>query len=63
MEKKLINKMIINCFKQYYEADSIPISMQDLEILAAQIAAVKEEDPEVDLYEIVNDIVYAFLTD
>jgi hypothetical protein len=64
MEKKLILKMIKNCFKQYYsEIDSLPISSSDLEALAERIIQIKVEQPAVDLYEAVNDTVYEFLTE
>jgi hypothetical protein len=63
MEKKLIMKMIKNCFKQYYsEVDSLPMSSNDLEGLADRIIQIKVEPPTVDLYEAVNDTVYEFLT-
>ncbi|MEH7013459.1 YqzH family protein [Neobacillus niacini] len=63
MEKKLIVKMIKNCFKQYYsEVDSLPMSSEDLEELADRIIQIKVEQPTVDLYEAVNDTVYEFLT-
>lgn len=63
MEKKLIIKMIKNCFRQYYsEADTLPMSEKDLEELANQIIQMKTEQPTVDLYEVVNDTVYEFLT-
>jgi hypothetical protein len=63
MEKKLIIKMIKNCFKQYYsEVDSLPMSSNDLEALADRIIQIKIEQPTVDLYEAVNDTVYEFLT-
>jgi hypothetical protein len=63
MEKKLIIKMIRNCFEQYYsEADSLPMSSNDLEALADRIIQIKVEEPTVDLYEAVNDTVYEFLT-
>ncbi len=64
MEKKLIIKMIKNCFKQYYsEVDSLPMSSGDLEELAERIIEIKNEQPSLDLYEAVNDTVYEFLTD
>ncbi|WP_335556890.1 YqzH family protein [Neobacillus vireti] len=62
MEKKLVVKMIKNCFKQYYETDSNPINEQDLEVLTKQILDLKEGEPQTELYEIVNDVVYEFLT-
>jgi hypothetical protein len=63
MEKKLILKMIKNCFKQYYsEIDSLPMSGSDLEAIADRIIQIKAEQPTVDLYEAVHDTVYEFLT-
>jgi hypothetical protein len=62
MEKKLVVKMLKNCFKQYYETDSIPISAQDLEWLTNRILEWKKGEPAADLYEVINDVVYEFLT-
>ncbi|MGG1675048.1 YqzH family protein [Neobacillus sp. NRS-1170] len=62
MEKKLVVKMIKNCFKQYYEADSMPVDEKDLEVLVNRILQTKDEEPSADLYEVVNDMVYEFLT-
>jgi len=63
MEKKLVIKMVKNCFKQYYEADSTPISEKDLEELVNRVFQIKEEEPTADLIDVVNDVVYEFLTD
>ncbi|MEH7308265.1 YqzH family protein [Neobacillus drentensis] len=62
MDKKLVVKMIKNCFKQYYEADSMPIGEKDLEELTKRIFQLKEEEPTADLYEVINDTVYEYLT-
>ncbi|AZU63233.1 YqzH family protein [Neobacillus mesonae] len=62
MEKKLVEKMIKNCFKQYYEGDSIPLSDKDLEELTNKILQANESALDDDLYAVVNDAVYDFLT-
>ncbi|MDR6998639.1 YqzH family protein [Neobacillus niacini] len=63
MDKKLIIKMIRNCFKQYNaEADSLPMNEKELEELYHQVLRTKTLEPEADLYEVVNDTVYEFLT-
>ncbi|WP_286229068.1 YqzH family protein [Neobacillus mesonae] len=62
MEKKLVEKMIMNCFKQYYEGDSIPLSDKDLEELTNKILQANESALDDDLYAVVNDAVYDFLT-
>ncbi len=54
--------MIKNCFKQYYEADSMPIGEKDLEVLTKRIFQLKEDEPTANLYEVINDTVYEFLT-
>ncbi|MFJ5715640.1 YqzH family protein [Neobacillus sp. NPDC093127] len=61
MEKKLVIKMIRNCLKQYYEADSMPIGDKDLDELTQRIFQIKEDEPTADLFDIVNDTVYEFL--
>jgi hypothetical protein len=63
VDKKLIAKMIQNCFKQYYsDADILPLNSEDMDILCSQILKIKNEEPGIDLYELVNDQVYEFLT-
>lgn len=63
VEKLFIEKMIKNCFKQYgSDMELLPIDAQEIELLYCQICGGKEAEPEADLYEIVNDAVYEFLT-
>jgi hypothetical protein len=63
VEKKLISKMIQNCFKQYYsDVDTLPLNNEDMDMLCNQIVKIKSEEPGIDLYEVVNDRVYEFLT-
>ncbi|MEH7073934.1 YqzH family protein [Neobacillus drentensis] len=62
MDKKLVVKMIKNCFKQYYKEDANPIGDKELEELTNRILQLKEDEPTADLYEVVNDTVYEFLT-
>ncbi|MCQ6278000.1 YqzH family protein [Bacillus sp. EB600] len=63
MDRKLICKMIQNCFKQYYsDADSLPLNKEEMDTLCNKIGKIKCEEPNADLYEVVNDTVYEFLT-
>ena len=62
MEKKLVEKMIKNCLKQYYEPESMPLGSRDLEKLTDRILQTKQEEPAADLFEVVNDVVYEYLT-
>jgi hypothetical protein len=62
VDKKLIWKMIQNCFKQYYSDAELPLNNEDMDMLCNQILKIKSEEPGIDLYEVVNDRVYEFLT-
>jgi hypothetical protein len=63
MEKKLIYKMIENVFKQYYQqGEALPLNEKDYNKLYEEILAVKTEEEQADLYDIINDVVYEFLS-
>lgn len=63
MDKKLIYKMIENVFKQYDpDGDGLPINKSEMENLYNRILEIKAEEPNIDLYEIVNDAIYEFVT-
>jgi ATP-dependent RNA circularization protein (DNA/RNA ligase family) len=58
MEKKLIYKMIRQCFQQYeHEA-----SEADYEKLYERILEELGEEEQIPLYELINDVVYEYLT-
>jgi urate oxidase len=62
MEKPLIEKMIRNCLYQYrHTEDSIPLTKGDYEQLYERILDTYKTG-DVDLYEIVEDVVYEYLT-
>jgi hypothetical protein len=61
MEKKLIRKMVQKCFVQYRHDDSLPFSEAEFEEVYEKIVDLKNEEPETDLHEIINDAVYEFL--
>ncbi|WML25697.1 YqzH family protein [Neobacillus sp. OS1-33] len=63
VDKKLVVKMIKNCFKQYYKGNSTPIGDRDLEELVEKILQTKKEEPGTNLYEVVNDTVYEYLAE
>lgn len=57
MEKKLIYKMLRQCFQQYeHEA-----SEEDYEKLCVRVVE-EAEGAQVALYELINDVVYEYLT-
>lgn len=63
MDKKLVLKMIKQNFKQYYrDLEVNPLSEEDSELLYNQVTKLKAET-NADLYDIVNDVIYEFLTD
>lgn len=62
MDRKLILKMVQNCLKQYNEeGDSITLNSKTFEDIYNKIVEAKKE--EDDLYDIVNDVVYGYITD
>ncbi|MBT2754824.1 hypothetical protein J7E71_02530 [Mesobacillus foraminis] len=63
MDKKLIQKMVKNCFLQYSSGDeeAVTLSEEEFEMMYSKILQMKMRDPNVDLYEIVHDVVYDFL--
>ncbi len=61
MDRKLIFKMIQTCLKQYNE--SISIDSVEFEEMYKKINLRKHEEKEIDLYDIVNDVLYGYITD
>lgn len=62
MNRKLILKMVQNCLKQYNEdGDSITLNSRTFEEIYNKIVAAKQVDD--DLHDIVNDVVYGYITD
>lgn len=62
MERKLLHKMIRNCFLQYqHSVDSIPLNEQDYNELCDRIENRRKEENS-DIYEIVEDVVYEYLS-
>jgi hypothetical protein len=63
MEQKLIEKMIRNCFMQYeYGRGDVLLSDEDLIALCQRVIEEKQHCPEADVHEVVQDVVYEFLT-
>ncbi|MEH7459048.1 hypothetical protein CON65_04910 [Bacillus pseudomycoides] len=59
MNKKLIEKMMIKSFRQY---QCTPVSKEDQEVLIQSIQTMIGSDPDVDVYETIEDIVYEYVT-
>lgn len=63
MEKKLILKMIENSLKQYYRENEIfPLSAQDYEELYKKVLITRTIYAETELYEVIHDVVYEYIT-
>lgn len=62
MDRKFVLKKVQNSLKQYNEdGDSITLSSRTFEEIYTKIVAAKKE--EDDLHDIVNDVVYGYITD
>jgi hypothetical protein len=63
MDKKLILKMVQQSFKQYHRDLEIdPLLEKEFVQLYEQIIQIKEQT-NADLHDIVNDVIYEYLTD
>lgn len=59
MNEKLIEKMLIKSFRQY---QCKPVSKEDQEILIQNIQTTISSEPDIDVYEAIEDIVYEYIT-
>jgi hypothetical protein len=62
VDKTLIEKMIRNCLYQYqHTLDSVPLSKKDYEELYERIVETYNRE-KIDINEIIQDVVYEYLT-
>ncbi|MBO9129759.1 YqzH family protein [Bacillus sp. 165] len=63
MDETFVRKMIRNCFYQYnHTEESVPLSDKDYEVLFTKILALHRQSAETELHEIIEDVVYEYLT-
>ncbi|MFS0863449.1 YqzH family protein [Fredinandcohnia sp. 179-A 10B2 NHS] len=63
MDEKFIRKLIRNYFYQYHhDNDSVPLTEADYKELLVKIKELQQLDPETTLHDIINDLVYEYLT-
>jgi hypothetical protein len=63
MDKKFILKMVQQSFKQYHrDLRTDPLLEEEYVKLYEQIILIKEKT-NADLHDIVNDVIYEYLTD
>lgn len=55
--------MIRNCFYQYnHDLDSVPLSEREYDDLYDKVSKAIEEDKNADLHDLINDVVYEYLS-
>ncbi|TYS68232.1 hypothetical protein FZC76_10840 [Sutcliffiella horikoshii] len=63
MERNLVKKMIRNCFVQYqHDFESVPLSEEEYEKMAEEVSRAVAEDPDLEVFDVVNDVVYEYLS-
>ncbi|UAL45932.1 YqzH family protein [Sutcliffiella horikoshii] len=63
MERNLVKKMIRNCFIQYqHDFESVPLNEEEYEKMASEVNQLTSEDPALDVFEVVQDVVYEYLS-
>ncbi|AKU25666.1 hypothetical protein AVP43_01257 [Geobacillus stearothermophilus] len=63
MDERWLQKQVRNCLRHYgYDDDMMPLGEDDWRELCTRIAAAKERQPNADMYELVHDAVYRFIT-
>lgn len=63
MERNLVKKMIRNCFIQYqHDFESVPLNEEEYEKMAGEVNRLTSEDPALDVFEVVQDVVYEYLS-
>ena len=61
MNKELIRKMVQRCFVQYRHDGSLPFGEAEFDELYIKIVEQKNQEPDADIHDIINDAVYEFL--
>ncbi|MFY4775879.1 YqzH family protein [Metabacillus sp. RGM 3146] len=63
MEKIFFRKMLEKAFPQYgRDIEASPLSEEELKELGTKLKEEKEENPQADLHELIEDVVYAYIT-
>ncbi|MGD6873511.1 YqzH family protein [Sutcliffiella horikoshii] len=63
MERNLVKKMIRNFFIQYqHDVESVPLNEEEYEKMAEEVSRAVAEDPDLEVFDAVNDVVYEFLS-
>ncbi|MBN6888328.1 YqzH-like protein [Cytobacillus horneckiae] len=64
MDQRLIYKMVQNCLKQYMEdPSSLKMDSDAFAEIYEKIKTSQNEDLDSDLNEIIDDVVYGYVTD
>ena len=55
--------MIRNCFIQYqHDLESVPLSEEDYIRMTAEVTEILQKEDAFDVFEVVNDVVYDYLS-
>jgi hypothetical protein len=63
LDEKWIKKLIRNCFLQYgYDTESLFLNDFEWKQLCEKILLEKTNHEDMDMYEIVHDVIYEYIT-
>lgn len=63
MDEKFVRKLIRNYFYQYnHDRDSVPLTEANYKELLIKIKELQLLDPETNLHDMINDVVYEYIT-
>lgn len=63
MDKRFIFKMVENCLKQYNQEADFSVESKEFSEIFHKITQFRQEHKKADLHDIVNDVVYGYITD
>jgi len=63
LDEKWLKKLVQNCLRQYgRDTEAFPLTDSEWADLYQNIVLENETHPEMNVYEIVHDVVYEYMT-
>ncbi|MBB5326288.1 hypothetical protein HNQ34_003422 [Anoxybacillus tepidamans] len=63
MNEKWLKKFVRNCLRQYgRDTEAFPLTDSEWADLYQNILLEKQTNPDMDIYEVVHDVVYEYVT-
>ncbi|WP_285755903.1 YqzH family protein [Parageobacillus sp. G301] len=63
LDEKWLKKLIRNCFVQYgHDTECLPLNDSEWKQLCEKILLEKTNHEDMDMYEIVHDVIYEYIT-